>query len=159
MKISLPIYGALLLNLFSPLYTLIWYMCRFINLARWRMTLRTKATIHQVTTMLATSKNVLFRGHNHHSNHRYWWPFTHWQSGDNQSVESSIPVVSRWLWPGNMAFLEVASMVVSWWAVDALPSDIVQGWMGKIMRALAESIYIPASYLDPRRTMFYWEPF
>ena len=24
-----------------------------------------KATIHQVTTMLATSKNVLFPGHNH----------------------------------------------------------------------------------------------
>ena len=28
-------------------------------------TLRKKATIHQVTTMLATSKNVLFPGHNH----------------------------------------------------------------------------------------------
>ena len=27
--------------------------------------LRKKATIHQVTTMLATSKNVLFQGHNH----------------------------------------------------------------------------------------------
>ena len=26
---------------------------------------RKKATIHQVTTMLATSKNVLFSGHNH----------------------------------------------------------------------------------------------
>ena len=30
-----------------------------------RKTLREKATIHQVTTMLATSKNVLFLGHNH----------------------------------------------------------------------------------------------
>ena len=29
------------------------------------MALCTKATIHQVTTMLATSKNVLFPGHNH----------------------------------------------------------------------------------------------
>ena len=29
------------------------------------LTLRKKATIHQVTTMLATSKNVLFPGHNH----------------------------------------------------------------------------------------------
>ena len=28
-------------------------------------TLRKKATIHQVTTMLTTSKNVLFPGHNH----------------------------------------------------------------------------------------------
>ena len=31
--------------------------------------LRTKATIQQVTTMLATSKHVLVPGHNH----RYWW--------------------------------------------------------------------------------------
>ena len=29
------------------------------------LTLRKKATIHQVTTMLATSKNVLFPRHNH----------------------------------------------------------------------------------------------
>ena len=29
-----------------------------------RTTLRKKATIHQVTTMLATSKNILFPGHN-----------------------------------------------------------------------------------------------
>ena len=28
-------------------------------------TLNKQATIHQVTTMLATSKNVLFTGHNH----------------------------------------------------------------------------------------------
>ena len=28
-------------------------------------TLRKKATIHQVTTMLATTKNVLFPGHDH----------------------------------------------------------------------------------------------
>ena len=28
-------------------------------------TVRQKATIHQVTTMLATPKNVLFPGHNH----------------------------------------------------------------------------------------------
>ena len=38
-----------------------------------------------------------------------------WQSGDNQSVRSSAPVVSRWLWPGNRTSLEVASMVVTWW--------------------------------------------
>ena len=36
------------------------------------ITLGKKATIHQVTTMLATSKNVPFPGHNH----RCWWPFT-----------------------------------------------------------------------------------
>ena len=34
-------------------------------------TLHKKATIHQVTIMLATFKNVLFPGHNHHANHRY----------------------------------------------------------------------------------------
>ena len=33
--------------------------------------LRKKATIHQVTTMLATSKNVLFPSPNYHANHRY----------------------------------------------------------------------------------------
>ena len=38
-------------------------------------TLRKKVTIHQITTMLANSKNVLFPGHNH----------------------LITPVVSRWL--------------------------------------------------------------
>ena len=31
----------------------------------WKYTVQNKATIHQVTTMLATSKNVLFPGQNH----------------------------------------------------------------------------------------------
>ena len=70
-----------------------------------------KPTIHQVTTMLATSKSVLFAGHNH----RYWWPFTGWCSGDYQRVESSVLVVGRWLWSGNRTFLELASVVVIWW--------------------------------------------
>ena len=30
-----------------------------------KLTLHKKVSIHQVTTMLATSKNVLFPGHNH----------------------------------------------------------------------------------------------
>ena len=38
-----------------------------------------------------------------------------WCLCDNQSVGSSVPVVSRWLWPGNRTFLEVASMMVTWW--------------------------------------------
>ena len=42
----------------------------------------------------------------------------HWCSGDNQSIRSSVPVVSRWLWPGNRTLLKVASMVVTWWLVD-----------------------------------------
>ena len=40
-----------------------------------------------------------------------------WRSSDNQSVGSSLPVGSRWLWPGNRTFLEMTSMVVTWWMV------------------------------------------
>ena len=36
-----------------------------INLIHHEIALGKKATIHQVTTMLSTSKNVLFPGHNH----------------------------------------------------------------------------------------------
>ena len=50
--------------------------------------LRKKATIHQVTTMLATSKNVLFPGHNHLLT-------TGADDPDYHSVGSSAPVVSR----------------------------------------------------------------
>ena len=46
--------------------------------------------------------------------------FVHWRSGDNQSVGPSVPVVSRWLWPENRTFFEVASMVVAWWIVGFL---------------------------------------
>ena len=75
-----------------------------------------KGTIHQVTTMLATSKNVLFPGHNHllttDADDPLLW----------LSPSPSVPVVSRWLWPENRTFLEVASMVVTWWIVDFLSS-------------------------------------
>ena len=55
---------------------------------------------------------------------------TNWHSGDNQSVGSSAPVVSRWLWPGNMTFLEVDTMVVKlvdsgFFAQLSLPSTFV----------------------------------
>ena len=40
----------------------------------------------------------------------------------NQCVRSSVPVVSRWLIPGNRTFLEVASMGVTWWIVAFLHS-------------------------------------
>ena len=39
-------------------------------------TLHKIPTIHQLTTMLAISKNVLFPGHNHHANHWYLLPDT-----------------------------------------------------------------------------------
>ena len=71
-----------------------------------------KTTIHQVTTMLATSKNVHFDYH----------PST--SECGNKSEGSSAPVVSRWLWPGNRTFLEVASMVTTWWILAFLSSDI-----------------------------------
>ena len=81
-------------------------------------TLRKKATTHHVTTMLATSKNILFTGHTHLLTTDTSDP-TLWLSPlpvlcDNQSVGSSVglPVVSRWLWPGNGMFLEVA---IAWW--------------------------------------------
>ena len=44
-----------------------------------------------------------------------------WHSGDNQSVGSSAPVVSRWLWPGSRSFLEMNSMVVTYWIVFFVP--------------------------------------
>ena len=70
--------------------------------------------------MLATSKNVLFPGHNHLLTTGANDPSLYhlrWGSGDNQSVRSSVPVVSKWLWPGNKTLLEVASMVITWWIV------------------------------------------
>ena len=65
--------------------------------------------------MLSTSKNVLFPVPP--ANHRCWWPFTCWRSGDNQSVGSS----ARWLTGGYDLEIghvfEVDSMVISWWIV------------------------------------------
>ena len=48
--------------------------------------------------------------------------------GDNQSVGSSVPVVSRWLWPWNRTFLEVANMVVTWQIVAFLHSVCLLMW-------------------------------
>ena len=36
-------------------------------------------------------------------------------------------MVSRWLWPGNGTFLEVTSMVVTWWIVPFLSSVYIYG--------------------------------
>ena len=62
-----------------------------------------KATIHQVTTMIAISKNVLNPGHNH-------------------LLITGTDDLTLWLlpkhqWSGNRIFLDVASMVVTWWIV------------------------------------------
>ena len=60
-----------------------------------------KPTIHQVTTLRATSKNVLFPDLNHLLTCSCWWPDT-LISPEHQR--------------------EVASMVVTWWIAAFLPS-------------------------------------
>ena len=74
-----------------------------------------KRSLSTATTMLATSKHVVFPGHNHLLTARtddltLWFNYF-----DNKSVGSSVPVVSRWIWSGNRTFLKVASIVVTWW--------------------------------------------
>ena len=44
---------------------LVFHMNLATTLVKHKLALRKKATIHQVTAMLTTSKNVLFPGHNH----------------------------------------------------------------------------------------------
>ena len=97
----------------------------FETMELWCMTfvpLRKKAIVHHVTTMLTTSKIVRFLGHwcwwplVTTDNHWYWWPDTLIITQAPASEGSSVPVVSRWLWPGNQTFLEV----VTWWIVPLL---------------------------------------
>ena len=95
--------------------------------SQWKHTVQTKTTVHQVITMLATSKNILFPG----PNHQCWWPFTliftlapslvlGWQSNCWVISTDGLQVVRTW----KRTFLEVGSMVVTWWIVATLPSDI-----------------------------------
>ena len=69
-------------------------------------------------------------------------------SGDNEHVGLSVLVVSRWLWPGNRTFLEVASIVVTWWIVAFLAvtasMNSVQGRWGK--GAVALNCFLPISH-------------
>ena len=82
-----------------------------------------KATIHQVSTMLSTSRNVLFPGHNHLLT-----------TGASLAGTRVIIKVSghqdQWLAGGyNLEiehFLEVDSMVVSWWIVFFLALWLIQ---------------------------------
>ena len=82
------------------------------------------STIHQVTTMLATSKNVVFPGNN----------YLLTTGTDDPSLAGAWAIIKMscyqypwlaggWLWPGNRTFLEVASMVVTWWIVAFMRSD------------------------------------
>ena len=90
--------------------------------SRLKLALGKKATIHQLTTMLSTSKNVLFPGHITTCMTPHFTYNPRWRLSDNQSVQSSAQEVSRWLWPENKTFLEVDSMVSSWWVAAFLPS-------------------------------------
>ena len=65
-----------------------------------------KASIHQVTTMLATSKNVLFPGHNHLLTTSTDDPAL-WLSPEHQWAKCYDLELGH--------FLEMASMVVTWW--------------------------------------------
>ena len=80
-------------------------------------TLHKTATIHQVATMLATSKNTIFPDHNHLLSTGTDDPtlliITLGGARAIISVRSSVLVTSRWLWPENRTFLEVAT----WWIV------------------------------------------
>ena len=62
-----------------------------------------KYTIHQLTTMLATSKTALFLGHNHRANH--------WHSVIIKESRYRYWRLAWWLWPGNRTFLEVAILI------------------------------------------------
>ena len=88
-----------------------------------------KATIHQVTTMLATSIKIPFPGNKHlltiGADDPLTLIITLTGARPIKNVRSSAPVVSRWLWPGKRTFLEVVSMVVTWWIVAFLPSAYI----------------------------------
>ena len=112
-------YEITVLTHHSPMCSIVHPM--FVHLAScfWCMinaTLGKKATIHQATTTLATSKNVLSPGHNH------------MLTTCAASEGSSAPVLSRWLRPGNRICLKVDNMVVTWWIVAFLLS-VVQWWV------------------------------
>ena len=77
----------------------------------WRTSTAQKATIHQVTTMLATSKNSLCPGHNHLITTGADDP-TLWLSPEHQR--------GWWL---KWRVIEVASMVVAWWIVAFFPRE------------------------------------
>ena len=64
----------------------------------WNVSLDKKATIHQLTTMLSTSKNVLFPGQNHLITSGADDPSLYhrrWHSVDNQSAGSSALMVGN----------------------------------------------------------------
>ena len=85
-------------------------------LLRYMTVIAHKITMYQVNTMLATSENVLFPGHNH---------LLTTGTDDSTLIITRAPayisaggyqVVMTWKYN----ILEVASMVVTWWIVAAV---------------------------------------
>ena len=79
------------------------------------LTLHKKATIHQVTTMLATSKNVLFPGHNHLLTTGADDP-TFWLSPERQRVKGH---QYRWLAGGYDLEIGLQLKWLTWWLPGA----------------------------------------
>ena len=110
-------------------------------------TLGKKATINQVTTTLATSKNVLFPGHNHHANCRCWWSDTliFTLAGAQVIIKVSGHQhwgLAQWLWPGSRTFFEVASIHV--WSIPGGKCFFAQCndsllWVSRLVSALTKS--------------------
>ena len=72
-----------------------------------------KATIHQVSTMLATSKNVLFLGHNHLLT--------------TSTDDPTILVIARW--PARVIIKVSGYQMVMTWKYDILRSRLYGGYL------------------------------
>ena len=96
------------------------------------------------------------------ANHWYWWPDTLIIARASTSEGSSALVVSRCLRSGNRTFLEVASMVVTWWIVRflrsvymvhpvavpifMLPQLLARNFMKKFMKVCANDLPLATSF-------------
>ena len=100
--------------------------CRENHASTFVHALCNKAIVHQVTTMLTTSENALFSGHNH-----LLTTGTDDTSLAGAQVIIKVSVISTcqqvvMIW--NRTLLEVVSMVVTWWIVAFLTSDGSTAW-------------------------------
>ena len=83
-----------------------------------------KATIHQLTTRLVTSKNVLFPGRNCLLATSTDDPLLCWWLGDNQNVGSLDQLLTGG-YDLEDNIIEVAIMVVTWWIVGCFCTVII----------------------------------
>ena len=111
---------------------------------------RKKAIIHQVSIMLATSKKVLFPGHDH--------LLTTGRPTDDPSRVGAWAIIKvsvlqyRWLAggyePGNRTFLEVTSMVVTPWIVGS--QFLCNEWLSPWARFIVQK--------RKKKTTVWWKP-